>query len=328
MTEITGEMSTSAAARPQDALRLWPLFLVIGALIYGALYLWAEGLVHEHGDRNRFFAIATTPPTTVDTVILGASHAMPLGYADFNSRLETASGSSVMNLSIEGAGVLPNRLVLDYFFRRHQARQVVFFVDSFAFYSRQWNEDRLDSAMLARAPFDVDLAATLASYPWAQGQLLPYLSGFTKINNEDRFAPDRSDAELNKFTKTYRPVPQIDRQRVAYLFPPEISQTALDRYLGELESLADLVEAHGATLLLVKPPTPPRYRDALPEEAAFDARLAEIIERRGLTYRDFSTVLEGDENYYDTDHLNSTGVEAFIQAGFADFLKTNSIQSE
>ena len=61
MAEITGEIGTDTVAKPQDALRLWPLFLIIGLLIYGALYLWAEGLVHQHGDRNRFFAIATTP---------------------------------------------------------------------------------------------------------------------------------------------------------------------------------------------------------------------------------------------------------------------------
>ena len=27
-----------------------------------------------------------------------------------------------------------------------------------------------------------------------------------------------------------------------------------------------------------------------------------------------------DENYYDTDHLNAVGVEAFIAGGFADFI--------
>lgn len=320
MTEITQDLAAGSIAETRSGLRLWPLFVGIALALYGMLYLWSENLVFEHGERNRFFMIASTPPGTIDTVILGASHAMPLGYDDFNAKLETASGGSVMNLSIEGGGILPNRLVLDYFFKRHDARQVVFFLDSFAFYSSQWNEDRPDSAMFARAPLDIQLVTTMAAYPWARGEILPYLSGFTKINNAERYAPDRSDAEINKFAKTYRPIPQIDKQRVAYLFPAEISRDEFGRYLAEFDALADFVVAHGAEFVLVKPPTPARYRDALPDEPAFDAAIAEIVARRGLTYRDFSTLLPGDENYYDTDHLNVTGVEAFLDGGFAGLL--------
>lgn len=321
MADITHDATRDTPSATRAGLRLWPVFILVGLALYAMLYLWSENLVQEHGERNRFFMIASTPPSAVDTVILGASHAMPLGYGNFNDRLEAASGGSVMNLSIEGGGILPARLVLDYFFKRHAARQVVFFVDSFAFYSRQWNEDRPDSSMFARAPLDVDLATTLLSYPWARQELLPYLSGFTKINNAERFAVDKSDAELNKFSQTYRPIPQIDRQRVAYLFPPEISQAEFKRYLGEFEGLAAMVEQHDAQLILVKPPTPDRYRDALPDEPAFDAAIAEMADRLGLIYHDFSTLLPGDENYYDTDHLNATGVESFIAQGFGDLLR-------
>lgn len=320
MAEVTNDAVSAATPRFRSALRHWPIFVLIGLALYGVLYVWAESLVQSHAERNRFFMIASAPPSTFDTVILGASHAMPLGYGDFNAKLEEASSGSVMNLSIEGGGILPNRLVLDYFFTRHKARQVVLFVDSFAFYSPQWNEDRPDSAMFARAPLDLGLAATLARYPWARSQLLPYLSGFTKINNADRFAVDRSDAELNKFTKTYRPIPQIDQQRIAYLFPPSIDEVGLQRYLGELVALSDMVTAQGATLMLIKPPTPPRYHEALPNEAAFDVAIAGLAASRGLIYRDFSEILPDDENYYDTDHLNETGVSAFFASDFAQLL--------
>ena len=321
MADITHDVTRDTPSATRAGLRLWPIFILVGLALYAMLYLWSENLVQEHGERNRFFMVSTTPPSTINTVILGASHAMPLGYGDFNDRLEAASGGSVMNLSIEGGGILPAQLMLDYFFKRHAARQVVFFIDSFAFYSSQWNEDRPDSAMFARAPLDLDLATTLLSYPWARQELLPYLSGFTKINNAERFAVDRSDAELTKFSQTYRPIPQIDRQRVAYLFPPEISQAEFQRYLGEFEGLAAMVAEQGATLILVKPPTPDRYRGALPDELAFDAAITAMVDRLGLTYRDFSTLLPGDENYYDTDHLNAMGVENFIATGFADLLR-------
>lgn len=322
MAELTGTMSSAAAPAERQSWLRWPLFVLIGLGLYAGLYLWAESLVHDHGERNRFFMVSEAPPQTFDFAILGASHAMPLSYGEFNEVMEAESGGSVMNLSIEGAGILPNRLVLDYFLQRHRAHNVIFFLDSFAFYSPQWNEDRLDSGLLARAPLDIDLVATLARYPWARDELLPYVSGFTKINNHDRFAPDRSDAELNKFEKTYRPIPQIDRERVAYLYPPEISDSEFARYLGEFESLIDMVEQHDGRFIVVKPPTPARYRDELPAEDAFDAAIRELLERRGAAYHDFSRSLPDDANYYDTDHLNATGVAAFINAHFAALLHT------
>lgn len=107
---------------------------------------------------------------------------------------------------------------------------------------------------------------------------------------------------------------------MAYLYPAELSGTEFGRYLGELSSLADLVEAHGARLILVKSPTPARYRDALPDEAGFDAAIAGLVAERGFSYRDFSTLLPDDANYYDTDHLNATGVAGFIDGGFASLL--------
>jgi len=325
MTEMAGRLAAPAARPGTETLRRWALFVLVGLGLYAGLFAWAEYLVHDHGERNRFYMVASAPPATYDFALLGASHAMPLGYKDFNDRLEQASGASVMNLSIEGAGILPNRLALDYFLTRHRARNVVFFLDSFAFYSAQWNEDRLDDALLARAPFDPALVATLARYPWAWDQILPYISGFTKINNHERFAPDRSDAELNKFEKTYRPIPQIDRERVAYLYPAEIPQDVFARYLDAFEGLIDMVEAQGAVFVVVKPPTPPRYREAVPNEAEFDAAVTTLLERRGVAYYDLSGTLPEDANYYDTDHLNATGVTAFIDANFANLLRGHTV---
>ena len=55
-----------------------------------------------------------------------------------------------------------NRLLLDYFLVRHRTAAIVYVVDSFAFYSPEWNERRLEDARLfQRAPFDPALARLL-----------------------------------------------------------------------------------------------------------------------------------------------------------------------
>ena len=306
---------------PASTLRRWVLFVAIGLLLYLALYAWAEWLARTHAESNRFYQIHAAPPATYDNVILGASHAMPLAYGDMNTTLEEASGTSIMNLSIEGGGILPARFLLDYFLTRHEAEQVIIFLDSFAFYSAQWNEERLaDPGLFQRAPFDPALAATMWEHPWARDMLPWYVSGFHKINNENRFAPDIPEG-ATKFDRVYRPIPQIDEQRIGYLYPPEIDQAVFDRYLGAFTSLIERAREAGAQVVVVKPPTPERYRKHLPAEEAFDASVSRLLDDLGVTYHDLSHTILDDQYYYDTDHLNREGVMAFAERDFLDILR-------
>lgn len=322
MAEIADDSRAHPARQngPRSFVASWLSFIAIAFLIYGAFYAWSEALVFQYGDKNRFFMIATAPLQAYDFAILGASHAMPIGFEDYNKRLEEAVGGSIINLSIEGAGVLPNRLMIDYFFSRHSARTVVFFLDSFAFYSRQWNEDQLDTALFKRAPFDLALVDTLLRYPWARGLVAPYVSGFTKMNNQDRFGSDLPDAEVTKFSKTYRPIPQIDRQRVSYLYPPQIDQAELQRYENEFADLIDFIRSKGGDIIVIKPSTPARYRDALPNESIFDAQIGEVLRAEAVPYYDLSAAVVENQYFYDTDHLNRDGVRAFMDKGFIDAL--------
>ena len=132
-----------------------------------------------------------------------------------------------------------------------------------------------------------------------------YISGFLKINNQNRFAPDISDAEATKFTRTYRSIAQIDRQRVEYLYPRVIEPARFQQYLAEFEGLLRSAKEHGAKVVVVKPPTPARYRDKLPKEAEFDATIRPLLEANGVPFHDLSTALTEDRYFYDTDHLKS-----------------------
>lgn len=302
-------------------IRYWAIFVAIAVVLYLALYAWSEYLVYTHGEKNRFFMIRTAPPTEFDYVILGASHAMPFGFDDANERLEEATGAEIINLSTEGAGILPNRLMLDYFLRRHTTERVVYILDSFAFYSQQWNEDRLvDAGLFKRAPLDPALVAALWEYPWARPILPDYLSGFSKINNPDRFERDLPEME-GRFDRTYRPVAQIDRQRIRYLYPADVDPAIIDKYMAAFEDLITFAQARGVDVIVMKPPMPPRLKDNLPNEAAFDARITAMLQEHGVPFYDYTGVVTEDPNYLDTDHLNRTGVNAFNEGYFAPLLR-------
>lgn len=298
---------------------LW--FVLIGVLIYAVIYLVSAQAVARSTVRNRFFLIHTAPATRYDHVILGASRAAVFDYADMNAQLEAMTGSKILNLSIVGGGVVPNRLLLDYFLTRHETDHVVYFVDSFAFYSSEWNEDRLqDVALYQRAPIDLNLARLMLAQPSTRAMVPGYLLGFYKINNSEWFKSDISEEEATRFDKSYRPIPQIDRQRMEYLYPGPVEPATYQRYLSEFEELLRELTAQGIRVTLVKPPLPPRVVEMLPDEARFDADIQQLAQQYGAEFHDFSLVSNDPEFFFNTDHLNQTGVLNFYEHHFKELL--------
>ena len=323
----SAERRGAEAQRPSGEvpafLRRAALFVGVGVLLYLGVYGWAEWLVYQRADRNRFFMVRMAPSIEYGHVILGASHAAVFDFDDMNRRLEEMTGSRILNLAVVGGGVTVNRLLLDYFLTAHRTGSVVYVVDSFAFYSPEWNERRLEDARLfQRAPFDPSLAGLLVRNraPWPVA--LDYVTGFSKINNPDRFGDDRP-AEAARFDRRYRAVEQIDRQRIAYLYPAadDQAQRNLQRYLDDFESLVVAVRARGVRVLLVRPPLPPRTRALMPDESAFDAALTAMAGRTGAELHDLSAAIEDPAMYFDTDHLNRAGVAELFERHLAGILR-------
>ena len=298
------------------------LFVLIGLVLYLLVYAAAEQLAASHAKRNRFHVVKTAPLEHYDHVILGASRAAVFDYEDMNARLESMTGAKILNLSVAGGGITVNRLLLEYFLAGHRTVNAVYFLDSFAFYAREWNEDRLkDTRLFVRAPFDPALARLLlrdsASFPVA----LDYLSGFSKINNPDRFKPDIGDDEAVKFKTSYRPVAQIDKQRIEYLYPETIDPQVFSHYLAQFEDLVRRLKRGNIRLIVIKPPLPARVYQVLPNEAQFDAALKAVLTRHGVEFHDFSLVGNDERYFFNTDHLNRSGVLAFFEHYLKAILK-------
>lgn len=299
-------------------------FLAIGLVLYGTLYAAAEWLVYRHGDRNRFFMIRTAPRVEYDHVVLGASHAAVFDFADMNRRLEEMTGTHILNLSVVGGGVVVNRLLADYFLADRRTDTIVYVVDSFAFYSPEWNERRLEDArLLQRAPFDPTLARLLFRSRAGPIVGLDYVTGFSKINSPDRFSPDQP-ADAARFDRRYRPVEQIDRQRIGYLYPRAIDDVARQnrgRYLAVLEEFLVDARARGIRVILVRPPLPPQTRAMIPGEPAFDEALEAVAARTGAALHDLSATIDDTAMYFDTDHLNRAGVEHLFERHLAGIMR-------
>jgi len=303
------------------------LFVGIGFVIYAGLYLASERLVHEYAERNRFHTVRMAPHSEYDAVILGASRAAVFDYRDMNARLEALTGARILNLATVGAGVVVNRLLLDYFLEDRSTRTVVYVLDSFAFYSSAWNEERLEDANLfRRAPWDPALARRLLTTPGARQAGFQYLTGFHKINNPDRFEPDLFPAEGAAFDRTYRPVPQIDRQRLEFLYPGEVGAEAIRNqpYLDALAALIRSLQERGIRVVVLRPPLPERTYEMIPGEPEFEAAARAMVEGLGAEYHDFTLVANDPAYFHDSDHLNQAGVVAFFENHLAELLAVAS----
>jgi len=292
------------------------VFVAIGLLIFGGAYYAAELLMYRNGHSNPLFKITKAGPGAFDWIILGASHAMPLDFADFNDQMRRETGMKIINLASPGTGPLYNRFVLEIFLRDHSAKNLLYVVDSFAFYSHIWNEERFGDTKLLRAtPFDVGIAGLLWQYSWHEGverrALADYLSGFSKLNNRDRFQKDIWEGEL-QFDRVYRPSASAVKSRISYLFPSPEAPAALTRYLAEFSKLLDLAQKQNIRVVLVKMPTPAQFRAQLPNEADFSFAMSRLLAGQGFVLEDFSADLDEPRFYFDTDHLNRTGVTEFF----------------
>lgn len=288
------------------------VFIAIGLLIYAGLYFGAERLMYRNGHSNPLFKIATADAKAFDWVILGASHAMPLAFADFNDVMQAETGLRIINLASPGTGPLYNRFVLQAFLRDHTTKNLLYVADSFAFHSRAWNEDRFGDAKLLRAtPFDPATAWLLLQYVRNDSvdprALTDYVTGFSKINNRDRFERDIWEGEL-QFDRVYRPSVAATKSRIAYLFPDPVREAALSRYIAEFSKLFVLAERQNIRVVVIKMPTPGQFRALLPDEPSFNAAMTAASRDSAFRFRNFSAELDEPRFYFDADHLNREGV--------------------
>lgn len=293
------------------------LFIAIGLLLYGGVYYAAEQLIYRTGRSNPFFKLATAGERNFDWVILGASHAMPLDFDDFPAHVEAETGLRILNLAAPGTGPLYTRFVLEHFLHGHRAGSVLYAVDSFGFYSRTWNEDRFaDASLVRRTPFETALARHFLDYSRRHGvsalAVLDYVTGFSKLNNRERFETDIWEGE-KQFDRTHRPSAVSDRKRIEYLYPADLDPEAFRRYLDEFAALVALARGEGMGLVVVKMPVPARFQARLPDEATFDDAIARLIENSGAAFHDFSLSMDEPRFYFDTDHLNRAGLTEFFE---------------
>ncbi|HEY8048651.1 MAG TPA: hypothetical protein VIE63_05710 [Ramlibacter sp.] len=310
-------MDTHTALTPARLRGAAAAFVAIGLLLYVLLLGAAERVMMQHGESNPLFKVASVPSVRHDWVVLGSSHAMPLGFGGFNEQMERETGLAIVNLAATGAGPLYNRFVLEQYLRGHRAANVLYVVDAFAFYSNEWNEERFaDAKLLARTPWEFGTLESLAGYvategvSWRAG--LDYATGFSKINNRDRFKPDRWEGAA-QFDKPWRPSTSAVKKRIDYLYPDGTKHEQLAHHLAQLDALAADAARAGARVTFVRLPLPAAFKAQQPDEKEFDDAISALAAQRGAALLDLRATTQDAALFFDSDHLNRRGVELVFE---------------
>lgn len=298
-------------------------FLALGLMLYVGLFIWSDRVRETHAGRNPFHRI-TQAPIQSDWIILGASHALPLGFDGIPTSLRAATTQSTLTLAVPGGGPAVTRLVAERYFADHEAGGVLVVLDAFTFADPRWNEDRLgDNDILPKMPTDpLTFRVLLRAVPRGLpvGTFLAYATGFARINDRARFETDRWEAE-DRFENTSRPSEAADAARVTYLYPDVASEASIQRGLADIEALIALARAKGARIVLVFPPLPERFQTRLPEIPDLQPRLAALAGRLGVPLIDHQGLIPDAQFYFDTDHLNRSGVQLWLERGLGPILQ-------
>ncbi|WP_051202771.1 hypothetical protein [Sediminimonas qiaohouensis] len=299
-------------------------FVALFVLLYAGAAGIAEVTIGRSGQETAFQKLLAMRGTQVDWLVLGASHALPLAFGEIPKRLEADTGQSMAVLAEVGAGPLYNGFVFRQAKRDIAPRHLLYVVDSFAFTSPRWNEERItDRKLLRKTPLRPSTAAIMADLTIRRGikpaALADYLTAFSKLNPPDRF-PQEGWRGAEDFDNQVRLSRHAVQSRIDYLYPDQAQTDVRNAYFDVLFSVFDAARASGMQVVVVKLPLPEPFREALPNEADFDAALRARLRSHDIPFHDLSTALPDLKYFFDTDHLNRAGIDALYAQYLRDLM--------
>jgi len=254
-----------------------------------------------------------------DVVILGTSHAYVCArFQEHQAATERELGRTVFNMAIaQGGGIKPARFYLEtYFEQGNTAGHVLYLLDPFVFFTAGSNEKH---RFVYMEPFRFHFLAKMIRNGYNYQQIVTYIR--SKFRSQWLFQkPDL----LIHHVRGYPPelvTPERIEKRMGTLYPDGLQDEVFERYQQEFLKIVALCKSRGAQMNVAVPPT------LLGPETGHAAMMAwlEALRVRGdITLDDFSTAITDPQRYYNLDHLNLSGIEAFMGQYLRPVLDANA----
>ncbi|MDX2002569.1 MAG: hypothetical protein SFW35_09050 [Chitinophagales bacterium] len=244
-----------------------------------------------------------------DVVINGASRVNLFSPYTNNDTIEKILGRKIFNLGKIGVGVVPNKILLQYFYDKgNKAKHLIQFIDIHSLYTYQINEN---SDFLADEPFDSRLLVLAFRNGITNAKLAHYYQNkftFSWINQKP------TDSSSTDFRVVREIDPEKVKKRIDNLYFDGVDTVAFRYYSKVLKELVDIAQANQTKVTFV---LLPHHLGKLPGTDRVMALLNEIKKEKGVEIYDYTNEPFGLELFLDLDHLNSNGVTHFT----ANYLK-------
>ena len=239
-----------------------------------------------------------------DLVILGSSHAERLfGGTQSQSIAQSMLGMSFFSLAKNGAGILPEKVYLYYFFeRRNQAERIVYFIDPFVFHSPKWNEQY----SFNYEPYRNSVLVALIGNHFDRSVLY----GYIKSNFDPRriLSPQKSDDCIDSYSSLSQ---DAMNQTISNYYDQGLDQSLFNTYASELADEIEISQSHNARVLFI---LPPNLWVTDPGKKMLLDLLQRYKEQYGIEFYDLSNSVPSPKLYSSTaSHLNCQGVQYFTE---------------
>lgn len=292
-------------------------FVAINAFIALAILLYSQRDCGYNNINSESFLFIIQADRHYDLLMLGASHGRVFSARNNHIAVEHALEKNFLNLSKTAGGLLPEKLYLDYFYKKgNKAKQLIYILDPFVFYSDYWNER---SYFLEDEPFKIDFFILAVKNNLRKEVLLNYFrSKFTPFWVVGR--------KYQKIEPETEPLVAVDseavKKRIDVLYPSVIGQGPLSinlRYFELLSNIITQAKQNGAVVTLIFPPT---LLGDLPGRDEVKRQISDVLDKKyEFDFYDFSDAIKEPKYFMDHDHLNRNGVLFFTESFLKPILK-------
>lgn len=243
-----------------------------------------------------------------DMVLLGSSEGWAFSRDGNHHRMENILGMKVFNLSKPGAGLVPAKVYLSYFYKRgNRTKRLVYYLDQWIFYSDKWNEK---CYFLDREPIRPGVLPILLENKVHPNVIHYYFS--KKLSPRHMFHFEKNVRHRDNRRWTVLPT-SILKKTVRSLYPDKLNSANFEHYSRVFHDIVDMAQRHGAEVTVVLPSA----MFTVNVTGSKRNRWLELLERtrreRGVRVYDWRAVLRDGRFFVDPHHLNTDGILEIVK---------------
>jgi len=288
------------------------IFISINIFI-ATFYIWFTNNQYTYSNSQTGSALFIIPKNTkVDILIMGSSHAGIFADAGNHERVEKILNKKVVNVSKAAAGIVPEKLFLEYFFRHgNSTKEILYIIEPAIFYSSVWNESNF---FLENEPLYADFFWLSLREGIDNDVLVNYLKSKFSLFWATWRKPLKNNIETYSLDAVSN---EAIQKRLNFLYPDGQNEIVFDKYKVKLAEVIDIAKANNAKLTFIYPPT-------LLGDAPGSERLTQEISYYEARLFDFTNEIIDPSLYSDHDHLNTAGVVRFTTDYLVTIFSSNS----